>query len=44
MYEYKAKSEEAKRKSFGVDRAIDLKSTSKNIAKYGISRSDLRAF
>ena len=44
MQKYKVTSEEAKRKRFGTDRDIDLESTSKKIAKYGISRSDLRAF
>ena len=44
MYEYKVTSEETKRKRFGADRDIDLQSTSKKIAKYRISRSDLRAF
>ena len=44
MYEYKVTLEEAKRKRLGADRDIDLESTSKKVAKYGISRSDLRAF
>ena len=44
MYEYKVTSEEAKRKRFGADRDIGTDSTSKEIAKYGISRSDLRTF
>ena len=42
MYEYKVTSEEAKRKRFGADRDIDLESTSKKMAKYGILLSDLR--
>ena len=44
MCDYKVTSEEAKRKRFGADRDIDWESSSKIIAKYGISCSDIRAF